>query len=55
MKAICVTTERTLELRDIPAPERPPPGHVVVDMDSAAITHGDKFFLTRPMPAPFAP
>ena len=50
MKAICVTTERTLKVRDIPAPGSPPPGHVLVDMEASAITHGDKFFLTRPMP-----
>ena len=50
MKAICVTTKRTLALRDIPAPEQPAPGHVLVDMDAAAITRGDKFFLTAPMP-----
>ena len=52
MKAICVTTERSLEVRDIPAPDRPPPGHVLVDMDACAITHGDKFFLTRPAGSP---
>ena len=50
MKAICVTTERTLEVRDIAAPRSPPPGHVLIDMEASAITHGDKFFLTRPMP-----
>ena len=50
MKAICVTSERTLECRNIPAPEAPVPGHVLVDMVASAITHGDKFFLTRPLP-----
>ena len=50
MKAICVTSERTLECRNIPAPEVPVPGHVLVDMVASAITHGDKFFLTRPLP-----
>ncbi|MDQ0395541.1 zinc-binding dehydrogenase [Labrys monachus] len=50
MKAICVTPSRTLELRDIPAPQNPPPGHILVDMDSATITHGDRFFLSRPLP-----
>ena len=50
LKAICVTPSRTLEVRDIPTPETPPPGHILVDMDSATITHGDKFFLTRPLP-----
>jgi NADPH:quinone reductase-like Zn-dependent oxidoreductase len=39
-----------LEVRDIPAPETPPPGHILVDMDASTITHGDKFFLTRPLP-----
>ncbi len=52
MRAICVTSERTLECRDIPPPEAPPPGHVLVDMVASAITHGDKFFLTRPLPGP---
>jgi NADPH2:quinone reductase len=50
MKAICTTTDRKLELRIIPTPEAPPLGHVLVDIDSATITHGDKFFLTRPLP-----
>ncbi|MFP3606717.1 Zn-dependent oxidoreductase [Paraburkholderia sp. SIMBA_053] len=56
MKAICVTAERNLEIRDVPFPEAPPsPGHVFVDIDSATITHGDKFFLTRPLPGGSAP
>lgn len=51
MKAICVTPERKLEVLDIPFPEAPPsPGHVFVEIDSATITHGDKFFLARPLP-----
>jgi NADPH:quinone reductase-like Zn-dependent oxidoreductase len=50
VKAICVTSSRTLEVREIPTPEAPPPGHVLVDMDASTITHGDKFFLTRPLP-----
>ena len=50
MKAICVTEHRTLEVREIPMPEAPPSGHVLVDMDASTITHGDKFFLTRPLP-----
>lgn len=50
MKAICVTPSRTLELRDVPTPGKPAPGHVLVSMDSATITHGDKFFLGNPLP-----
>ena len=50
MRAICVTSDRTLQVREVQTPERLPPGHVLVDMDACTITHGDKFFLTRPLP-----
>ncbi len=49
MKAICVKPNRELEVRDIPAPSEPAAGHVLIDMDSSAINHGDKTFLARPM------
>jgi NADPH:quinone reductase len=48
LKAICVTTDRKLEVRDVPAPDVPPAGHVVVEMEASAINHGDKTFLARP-------
>lgn len=48
MKAICVTPTRDLEIRDVPAPKEPAPGHVLVKLDSAAINHGDKTFLKLP-------
>ncbi|HEX7339579.1 MAG TPA: alcohol dehydrogenase catalytic domain-containing protein [Rhodanobacteraceae bacterium] len=48
MKAICVNADRHLQVRDIPAPDAPPPGHVVVDIDACGINHGDKVFLARP-------
>jgi NADPH2:quinone reductase len=48
MKAICVTPSRELEVRDIPTPNEPAPGHVLVDMDASAINHGDKTFLRMP-------
>ena len=50
VRAICVTSDRTLQAREVQTPERLPPGHVLVDMDACTITHGDKFFLTRPLP-----
>jgi len=43
-----VKPNRELELRDIPTPSEPAPGHVLIDMDSSAINHGDKTFLARP-------
>lgn len=48
MKAICVTRSRGLELRSIPEPQAPPPGHVKVRISAAAINGGDKSFLQRP-------
>lgn len=48
MKAICVTSSRELEVRDIPTPTEPAPGHILVDMDASAINHGDKTFLKMP-------
>lgn len=50
MRAICATANRTLELRDVPKPEAPLPGHVTVKVNSATIMPGDKFFLTHAMP-----
>ncbi|WP_144110437.1 alcohol dehydrogenase catalytic domain-containing protein [Paraburkholderia sp. BCC1886] len=51
MKAICVTPGRELEVRDIPTPATPAPGHVLIDMDASAINHGDKTFLRLPTAA----
>jgi NADPH:quinone reductase len=48
LRAICVTSDRSLEVRDVPSPEAPPSGHVIVKMDASAINHGDKTFLARP-------
>jgi NADPH:quinone reductase len=45
MKALCVTENRDLELRDIPSPSTPPPGYVNVSITAAAINHGDITFL----------
>jgi NADPH:quinone reductase-like Zn-dependent oxidoreductase len=55
MKAICVTSDRKLEVRNLPTPETPAPGHILVDIDAATITHGDKFFLTVPLPGGATP
>ena len=49
MKAICVKPNRELEVREIPTPTEPAAGHVLIDMDSSAINHGDKTFLARAM------
>jgi NADPH:quinone reductase len=49
MKALCVTSARALEVRDVPLPADPPGGHVLVDMEACAINPGDKAFLAGPL------
>ena len=51
MQAIGTKTERTLELREVPAPTEPPTGYLRVDVEAAAINHGDKTFLKMPQAA----
>ena len=48
MKAICVNADRKLEVRDVPAPNNAPPGHLLAEIQGAAINHGDKSFLINP-------
>ncbi|MFT3768243.1 MAG: zinc-binding dehydrogenase [Minicystis sp.] len=48
MKALCVTPDRTLTVRDVPQPTDPPAEHVVIEMEACAINPGDKFFLNAP-------
>ncbi|RQU38154.1 Zn-dependent oxidoreductase [Burkholderia cenocepacia] len=54
MKALSVTPDRELELREIPTPLDAAPEHVLIDMDASAINHGDKTFLKRPAAAGLA-
>lgn len=48
VKAVCVNADRKLEVRDVPTPNDPPPGHLIVAIEAAAINHGDKSFLANP-------
>ncbi|NYF90133.1 zinc-binding dehydrogenase [Tunturiibacter empetritectus] len=48
MKAVCVNANRKLEVQDVSTPNDPPPGHLIVDVEAAAINHGDKAFLANP-------
>ncbi|PQE17506.1 alcohol dehydrogenase protein [Rutstroemia sp. NJR-2017a BBW] len=48
MKAICVTENRNLELRNVPNPPTPPSGYLNVSIVAAAINQGDKTFLKIP-------
>jgi NADPH:quinone reductase len=48
VKAVCVNADRKLQVRDVPTPSDPPPGHLIVEVNSCAINHGDKSFLANP-------
>ncbi|MEG9439041.1 hypothetical protein JAO29_23140 [Edaphobacter sp. HDX4] len=48
MKAVVVTTTRELEVRDVPTPTNAPSDHLLVQIEAAAINHGDKTFLKMP-------
>jgi NADPH2:quinone reductase len=37
-------------MRDVETPTDAAPGHVLIDIDASAINHGDKTFLTTPLP-----
>ena len=45
MKAICLGVSGDLEIREVPRPDLPPAGHLLVEIAACAINHGDKFFL----------
>ena len=51
MQAVVVTPSRELEVREVSTPSAAPDGHLLVEIDSAAINHGDKFFLKMPASA----
>lgn len=55
MKALCVNADRKLELREIPEPTAAPAGHLMIELDSSAINHGDTFFLTSAGPLSLPP
>lgn len=46
-----MTKDRRLEVKEIPAPPKPPSGHVLIDVAACAINPGDKTFLTSPQAA----
>jgi hypothetical protein len=48
MRALCVDSQRNLEVRDIPQPQHPPANHVLIRMDACTINSGDKTFLRTP-------
>lgn len=48
MKAVTVTASRELEVHEVPTPSEAPSGHLLIEIDSAAINHGDKIFLKLP-------
>ena len=49
MQAVTVTAARDLEVREVPTPNGAPDNHLLVQVEAAAINHGDKTFLKMPV------
>jgi NADPH:quinone reductase len=50
MDAICIRPNEGVRLEQVPRPENPAAGHLIIKMNSSAINPGDKAFITRPLP-----
>jgi NADPH:quinone reductase-like Zn-dependent oxidoreductase len=50
MNGICKIPNGGVELTRIPRPEKALPEHLLIRMEYAAISHGDKAFINRPLP-----
>ena len=50
MKAIVLRGINTVELKDVPAPEKALPGHLLIRMKACAINSGDKLFISGAFP-----
>ena len=50
MKAVVLQEINTVELRDVPAPEKASPGHLLIRMKACAINSGDKLFISGAFP-----
>ena len=48
MRAICVNSQRKMEVREIPRPEHPAADHLLIRMETCTINSGDKAFLRMP-------
>ena len=48
MQAVTLTPARDLEVREVPTPQEAPSGHLLLEVEAAAIDHGDKTFLKMP-------
>lgn len=50
MKAICSTPAGTVELQQVPKPDKAQPGHLLLKMEACGINPGDKAFIGRTFP-----
>jgi NADPH:quinone reductase len=55
MKAIVGTNKDNLTVQDVPQPQKPAPGHMIIQMQAMGINEGDKLFIAATMPAGFFP
>ena len=55
MKAICLTPDRSLTLKNVPMLKNAEPGHMIIRMKACAINSGDKAFIAGAFPPGFVP
>lgn len=55
MKAIVITGKGNVALQEVPQPEQPPQGHVVIQMTEIGINAGDHFLISGLAPPGFFP
>lgn len=55
MQAVTATAATGVALRQVPKPEQPPPGHLILKIVACAINPGDKALIGGTMPAGFFP
>lgn len=50
MKALILEDKNKLTLKEVPAPEKASPGHLIIKMEASAINSGDKLFIAGAFP-----
>ncbi len=55
MKAVCITSDNRVELKQVPTPEKAKPGHLIIKMEACGINPGDMSFIAGAFPPGFMP
>jgi NADPH:quinone reductase-like Zn-dependent oxidoreductase len=55
MNAVCLTSNNSVVLQDVPKPEKPEHEHLIIKMETCGINAGDKVFIGGGFPPGFGP